>query len=505
MRNTSVDTPGDQIAALDLDPSSLFRHKPAFPSPDLVRAAAGLLTPARAWDGSEGSRPRLIIGPGVLAVSEVDAAKAERSADRRREAAWKTAMIRATDHGLEDRLVDALDQAEAVEVLWDAGLVPDSTLLAAHDQAGHYAGRLDRLEDDTAPTSTRKAVTVWSTKSRARMVRRLAELDYGPLFASRATPAMLTLTLPGDWQAVAPSPADCKRLIDTFKRRFLREYGTPLIGIWKREFQRRGAPHWHILMVPPAGFHKWVGPAWASVVGSASCGAKTPAVEPDGRGRDRIVCCERHRHIQAGTGIDFAEGMRARDPKRLAVYFSKHGMFSAKDYQNSPPAGWVPDGSSVGRFWGVWGLETATATVEVTPVEAIAAARTMRRWQRANGYRVQREVWRTDTRTGVQRRRRSGVWAGSRMRGRLGFVVVNDGAAFASAIARHLDSVRESAIAAELDALRHSPARLDGLDPAGWVDQADEHQRRRCIWCGSRLSADFGPDVDRHAGDCTAL
>lgn len=512
MRTPSVDTTSDFLAALDLDPSALFAHRPAFPSPDLVRAAAGLLTPlparwsqgvaGRRYGTHEGARPRLVIGPGVLAVSEVDPARADRAEERRRDASWKAGQLGAADLLLEDRLEVADQQLDAFAVLAGAGLVDAADGMRLADEADWLAARIERRDNPPASEHAgRKVVTIWSTKSRARMVRRLAELDYGPLFAGGGLPAMLTLTLPGDWQAVAPSPAACKKMIDAFKRRFLREYGTPLIGIWKREFQRRGAPHWHILMVPPAGFHKWVGPAWAAVVGSASCGSKTPVVEPDGRGRNRIVCCERHRHIEAGTGIDFAEGMRARDPKRLAVYFSKHGMFSAKDYQNAPPAGWVPEGASVGRFWGVWGLDVATVTVEVSPVEALAAARTMRRWQRANGYRVQREVWRTDTRTGVQRRRRSGVWAGARMRGRLGFVIVNDGAAFAGKLAGYLDQVREAAQAAEIHALRSSPAWVDMLAGVD-VDQGDD-RRRCCVLCGGRLSADFPGVVDRHAGDCS--
>lgn len=423
----SVDTQADTTATVvggDLDVSRLWSH--AFPSPDLVEAAAGLLTPLAAWDGSEGPRYRLVFGPGMVQVSRVDPARAERSADRAREAAWKTAVIRSRDLWLDQQIERATEDAEAATALAVGGLVPWRYAEQANDDVDWLENRAAHLEDEK-PTGP-AVITSWSRKSRARMVRTLAELDYAPLFDGGGTPAMVTLTYPGDWVPVAGSAKACKAHVDALKKRFQRHYGRPLVGVWKREFQRRGAPHYHLLMVPPReridgeGFREWLSRTWVEIV-----------AHPDP--------AERARHLVAGTGIDYAEGMRARDPKRLAVYFSKHGAFAAKDYQNDAPAEWIAAGS-VGRFWGFWGLDKATATVEVTPDEAIAAARTMRRWQRANGYRVQREVWRTDTRTGAQYRRKSGTWSGSRMRGHLGFVIVNDGAAFGSALARYLDQVR---------------------------------------------------------------
>jgi len=420
-----------------VSPERLWTH--AFPSTELVSAAAAMFTRRLpAWDGREGARWRVVIGPGVVQVCSVDAAKAERSHERDRHRHQVAAMIDATDMLLEHRLGDGYEAMVATETL--RPLTGDEPFREARAWVGHLEARLDARDTEAAPGPAR--IASWSRKSRARMVRTLAGLDYGPLFASDGVPAMLTLTYPGGhldgcsdeecrgcgWALTATDAAACKRHIDLLKRRFLKAYGRPLIGVWKREFQRRGAPHYHILMVPPRervgrkqeGFREWVSRTWASIV-------------KDPRPAHRAA------HEHAGTGIDYAEGMRARDPKRLAVYFSKHGVYSAKDYQNEAPAAWVESGS-VGRFWGVWGLEPGTVTVELLPSDALAVARTMRRWQRANGFRVQREVWRTNTRTGEQRRRRSGVWVGARMRGSRGFVVVNDGAAFGAALARYLDT-----------------------------------------------------------------
>lgn len=476
---TSVDTTPDVSTALvpdTLDLAALWTA--GFPAADLVKSAAALLTalPAPSTAGldgrryltAEGPRARLVVAPGALQVARTDPARAERTRERLRSSQRIAATLGAADHLLEHRQQDADDVVRA------AGVVGDwSAAEEAGAWADHLAGRIRRRDSDRDPIRSR-SITSWSHKSRANMVRTLAQLDYAPLFEGGTLPAMVTLTYPGGWQAVAPSAAVCKGHVDTLKKRFQRAYGRPLVGVWKREFQRRGAPHYHILTVPPgptmiAGrrqtFQEWLAAAWVDVVAPA---------DP----LDRAAMLAVHR----GPGVvDFGEGMRARDPKRLAVYFSKHGSFGAKEYQNEAPAEWTgdvapfADQGTVGRFWGVWGLDKARTTVEVSPVEATAAVRTLRRWQRANGFRVQRVVWRTDTRTGVQRRRKSGVWVGARIRsGSAGFAVVNDGPAMLSQLAPYLDAVREAAQAEEVDAWLSDPARLRAVDGYVWPAETVE-------------------------------
>lgn len=464
----SVDTSPDLSTVVvpdTLDVSALWA--PGFPSADLVAAAGRMLTPmpsastpgldGRRYLTSEGPRCRVVVGPGALQVARTDPARAERTSERARRSARIAATLGASDLLLEDRLADSDDLVRAAGVLGDWPAAE-----SAGGWSDYLAGRIERRDSDRSLMVTR-SVTAWSSKSRANMVRTLAQLDYAPMFDEPGRlPVMLTLTYPGEWRSVASDAAACKAHVDALKKRYLRTYGVPMVGIWKREFQRRGAPHYHILMVPPTGegapsFGPWVSRVWADVVG-----------HPDPAERDR--------HVLAGTGLDYAEGMRARDPKRLAVYFSKHGSFGAKDYQNHAPAEWtgdlVPfaDQGGVGRFWGYWGLDKAVAVVEVSPVEATALARTLRRWQAANGFRVQREVWRTDTRTGEMRKRRSGVWVGARMAsGNAGFAVVNDGPAMLSTISRYLDRVREDAQAVEVDSWLSDPDRLRAVDGYAFV------------------------------------
>ena len=139
---------------------------------------------------------------------------------------------------------------------------------------------------------------------------------------------MVTLTYPGDWLAVAPDGKTVKKHLKAFRKRWERAWGLPLLAVWKLEFQARGAPHVHLFTVVPDGrteagqvFREWLTASWAAVV-----------AHPDPE--------ERRRHQLAGTGTDYAAGLRSRDPRRIAVYFSKHGLYAAKGYQNEVPVEW---------------------------------------------------------------------------------------------------------------------------------------------------------------------
>lgn len=189
----------------------------------------------------------------------------------------------------------------------------------------------------------RSEITGWSAKSRSRMIRVFAELDYAPLMSGEALPAMITLTYPGDWLTVAPSADVVKRVhFKAFTKRWKRNWGQPLRCVWKLEFQRRGAPHLHLFTVPPGGhvssrlkgwtgmeFAPWLSRTWADVV-----------AHPDRE--------QRRRHELAGTAIDYADALTARDPKRLAMYFAKHSapsLMSSKEYQHRVPREWMSTAS----------------------------------------------------------------------------------------------------------------------------------------------------------------
>lgn len=278
------------------------------------------------------------------------------------------------------------------------------------------------------------------------MCRTFAELDYTPLVESGRVPAMVTLTYPGDWEDVAPDGASVKRHMVLWRKRFQREYGEPARYIWKLEFQRRGAPHIHMWMAPPISpgrsgrtFVQWLSETWARVVD-----------HPDPE--------QRARHLLAGTAVDVRNGLKACDPKRLAIYFTKHSspnLHGDKEYQHIVPELWQQPGRGPGRFWGVYGLRKSIAVVEVAQDAYIAARRIVRRWSRSQAVygnpasrfptaviprTAIRLVPRLDRATGVVKyrrvRRRRTLCNQGGLAG--GYALVNDGPAFASRLSAAL-------------------------------------------------------------------
>lgn len=432
--------------------------QPNFPTPELVAAAADLLPSITEPSGrdsvlGEGPRWEIVVSPGVIRVRTRDYARAERTYERQ------------LAHHQAD--VDI-----AVAFLSSGDAVPQ-------------------------PAPTRGTIYAWSARSRARLVARLSDLDYTRLYGryrscsncgadysdqldrcpscrsphaltvdrTRRLPAMLTLTYPGDWLTVAPDAETVKRHFSALAKRYERAWGEPLIGPWKLEFQRRGAPHFHISTTPPMGFtsvidpdtgrarlvdfRTWLSLTWADIV-----------AHPDPE--------QRRRHRLAGTGVDYAEGIKLSDPRRMAVYFAKYGTSSSKEYQHRVPKEWcgtalvcdscdteydpdlddcpvcgcpeaelVETAAGAGRFWGYRGLRPVLAVRQVTPTVGIQAGRVLRRWYRAKGLTKQVTVERVEQTTGRISTRHS------RVRKRLfahnrGFAIVNDGPAFASQLARYL-------------------------------------------------------------------
>jgi hypothetical protein len=348
--HTALDDPGSTFDASALD--GLVKY--GFPSAELVGTAAALLSPVIRTDVGrtgvihEGPSYEIVVGPGLVQTTQRNYSRAERTHERQVDASRKTIDEQVSD--TLHREAEGLDPVEPV---------------------------------------TRGKITAWSAKSRSNMRRTIASLDFAPLFEHAPLAAMTTLTYPGAcdhcrefgdpagcraWLDVAPTRAAVNAHVFALKRRYLRAWGHKITGLWKLEFQGRGAPHVHILMAPPRGrspltgelFREWLSRTWAQIVGHPDAGI-------------------RERHQAAGTGIDWAEGLRQHDPRRVATYFAKHGVLAGKEYQHEVPAEWQAAGGS-GRWWGYWGLSKATVTVAVTPEAWVWTQRTMRRHSRANSY-----------------------------------------------------------------------------------------------------------------------
>jgi hypothetical protein len=171
------------------------------------------------------------------------------------------------------------------------------------------------------PGSKRGAVSAYSAASRRRLLRVIGKLrkDVLPLF--------VTLTYPGAWDVRSER---WKRDLQAFWKRVRREWPTASC-VWRLEFQRRGAPHFHLLLygvpiegilAPWADGSRWVDKAWFEVVGSGDL-----------------------RHQAAGCRVEPVRSLEGTF-FYAAKYLSKTGL---------------PDGGAsaafVGRFWGIMGRQ----------------------------------------------------------------------------------------------------------------------------------------------------
>lgn len=545
---TGGEAPGDGAVtpSADLDESlrRLLIVDMRFPASDLITAAAGQfvapLNPVRFSRAGrtdtelrEGTTTLLDIAPGLVRLRRTDPNRTARTTERREQAAARDLLTRAA-------------------VLRKLGA--DRSALLLRMQRADPLRRVLRIDDDAvyvaavgeftavAAISTRGVIAAWSAKSRARMVSTICELDLSPLVSGDVLPCMLTLTLPGDWLAVAPDAETFTRKYQNFLRAWADFFGSGIRCIWKREFQRRGAPHLHLWLVPPLDFrgrqldHRrgeqgpqvlpftindfrlWVSRTWTAAL-SPSTDNDRPAAHSAEPGT-RCVCSEWCRSLSAGTGVDFAEALRARDPKRLAVYFLKESLGGEdKAYQNSAPAewciGWMPKGhhgprperleqrGSVGRFWGYRGIVKALSTVELESSVGVQVARMMRRHQRAQGATVrddagqlvrvpvtrERRVVRVDARTGNVRRGRP-VRRRAASMGAAGWVAVNDGANFGGTLSRMVERLTAE-LAYSRDMFVQESAPADWMPVAGFVPRQHGPER----FGAGRLA---GPDLGEY-------
>lgn len=272
----------------------------------------------------------------------------------------------------------------------------------------------------------RKTITKWSNKSRSNMVSRLLTLDYSPLFEDpNSEPVFITLTYPHEWESVVPNGSAFKAHIKELRARYYNDFREDLIGLWKMEFQRRGAPHLHILTsitYNHADLREWLSWTWADIVN-----------HPDP--------IEKAKHEAAGTGVDSWPEFPRDKANLIAVYFSKHSSpnkKSVKDYQHNVPQLWK-EADDVGRFWGYWGLEPAEVKTQISESDSLFIKRTLRRWHKANSKPIKVRVPRTNLKTGTVTYR-SVHRKQKRMTGKGGFLSVPDGVSMGQVLALALES-----------------------------------------------------------------
>lgn len=413
---------------VDVDALRALVAPPAFAGRDDVESTAARLVPriGTHTGAGEGVRYFLALSAGTVALRTQtvwDATEGWSGPTRRHGVAitrgpWEGRRYAGEAAGRDVTRIARLD-----------GRRRDDERDAAIDAAAAVLGVAQVYTSTARPPARR--VREWSRASRRRMTRTLAELDYSEWSGQGGVLAMVTLTLPGSWQVVAANGRQFKALIRAFLERWRRAIGS-VRGLWKLEFQKRGAPHLHMLVRVPAMvgtlvFEQWLSETWADICAESLS---------DDELTEWIASGEYSKHLSAGTGVDFS-GVKFSDPRRTSVYFLKHSAktMDDKEYQHIVPEEWRAEGAGPGRFWGYWGLRRARAELEVDHHGFIRARRILRKVAAARAALVD-----------LQRRRAAGESAWSMRRPKVrsfgaaggGWVLVNDGIALAWDVGRAL-------------------------------------------------------------------
>ena len=186
-------------------------------------------------------------------------------------------------------------------------------------------------------------ITEWSQKSRREMLKNWNALEWERL----GDLLWIGLTYPTEF----PKAKESKKDLIKFWKRWEHHFGK-VRGVWKLEFQRRGAPHYHLLLQMPGGYGRedaetiketlngW----WSEICGNGSEVHKR-----------RGVYCEVWKHRGSP-----------------ASYVAAHGEANTKEHQNH-----APEGESPGRWWGTKGIRPRWVTLELEPNTYFRARRMM--------------------------------------------------------------------------------------------------------------------------------
>lgn len=161
----------------------------------------------------------------------------------------------------------------------------------------------------------RSEIEGFSRESRKRLIEELHKQKFDKM-------TFITLTYPEkyprDWKAY-------KKNLQAFRVRLERKFGKVRI-IWRLEYQKRGAPHYHLILFDPPWVDKaWVSKAWYEVVKSGD-----------------------ERHLAAGTNVLAFSAVE--DFRVISAYVAK---YAAKETRQVAKV----DYGKTGRHWGKWNIK----------------------------------------------------------------------------------------------------------------------------------------------------
>lgn len=201
---------------------------------------------------------------------------------------------------------------------------------------GHYVKVSTSIQSTSVGGGKRGKVKGFSLKSRRRLMVKIAQTKKAIL------PLFVTLTYPGVY---SEDPRIWKRDLRVFWMRFKRSFPCAS-AIWKLEFQKRGAPHYHLLIWGVEYAHALfrVPGMWFEVVGSGD-----------------------EKHFRVGTRVEVVRSFRG-----VMAYASKYlGKLDS-----------VPS-DEPGRFWGVMSAEfipwADMVDITITDRDAFQFIRMLRR------------------------------------------------------------------------------------------------------------------------------
>lgn len=228
-------------------------------------------------------------------------------------------------------------------------------------KSGNYG---EDFKSSTQNKTPRKSIREFSEKSRDNL-RQIA-YDLSVIYVPDI---MITLTYPAEWKSVCtpklicecganqgssdvchciceqpqPSGKIVKNHYAAFRKRLVRKFrklGFQTACLWFLEFQKRDAPHLHLILwdkrmrekIEQYGmdnFREWVAHSWAEIVN-----------HPDQE--------EYEKHVRAGTSVSWME----------KLHFGYASKYAAKMEQKEVPSYF----QNVGRFWGLFGCSRPKPT-----------------------------------------------------------------------------------------------------------------------------------------------
>lgn len=278
---------------------------------------------------------------------------------------WAGSDLKTISHSLgcsEPDVLDLVDQKRLTTVRLAGGQVCVTPWSLSSLRGNRGSGSGDGWTPDevwaldpAVGSGKRGRIGHFSISSRRRMQLKFARLDKPRL----RKPKMLGLTFPAHGK-YSDNPTEWKRLLDAFIERCLKvELPGQFFVFWKLEPQKRGAPHFHLLIFSDdkktldmvyQWREKWK-KAWYELVGSED---------------------PHHRRFGAWVGFGKHKGRRVQDFKSwegVAFYLTKYlGKTTPDDWEG------FKDGAGnrieyPGRFWGIYNRSFYDSFVDPVSVD----------------------------------------------------------------------------------------------------------------------------------------